>query len=109
MSLTQPSAVPSDFTSVVMMMAQTLQAVQAQTQAMTQLATVISQQQQQQQSLQQQQQQPQPQATAPLAPSVSGTQSETKADSAGKLDLEVVACHAAACMEDVERQDHGDP
>ena len=83
---TQPFAVPSDFTSVVMMMAQTLQAVQAQTQAMTQLATVISQQ--QQQSLQQQQQpQPQPQATAPLAPSVSGTQSEKKADSAGKLDL----------------------
>ena len=43
-----------------MMMAQTLQAVQAQTQALTQLATVISQQ---------------------------GTQSETKADSAGKLDF----------------------
>ena len=80
----QPSAVPNDFTSVVMMMAQTLQAVQAQTQALTQLATVISQQQQQQQSLQQQ---PQPQATAPPTPSVAGTQSETKADSAGKLDL----------------------
>ena len=80
----QPSAVPNDFTSVVMMMAQTLQAVQAQTQALTQLATVISQQQQQQQSLQQQ---PQPQATAPPTPSVAGTHSETKADSVGKLDL----------------------
>ena len=80
----QPSAVPNDFTSVVMMTAQTLQAVQAQTQALTQLATVISQQQQQQQSLQQQ---PQPQATAPPTPSVAGTHSETKADSAGKLDL----------------------
>ena len=78
----QPSAVPNDFSSVVMMMTQTLQAVQAQIQALTQLVTVMNQQ--QQQSLQQQ---PQLQATAPLTPSVPGAQNETKADSAGKLDL----------------------
>ena len=69
---------------IMAMMAQTLQAVQAQTQAVTQLASVLANQQQQQQQHQQQPQVPQfaapPSVSAPLG-------AGERVEGAGKLDM----------------------
>ena len=82
-----PTVATSDLSAVMGMMAQTLQAVQAQTQAVTQLVSVIASQQQQQQ---QQQQPPLPPVAAGSTQSPEGTQGLVRTPAVAVTVLPVV-------------------